>query len=276
MSDAIPLLLEPDELEALLKIRDDLLIIDLSAAENYAAHHIPGAVHLPFKLLQAGTPPAPGKLPAKEALEAVFSQIGLTTDKHVIAYDDEGGGWAGRLLWTLDVLDHTKYSYLNGGLVAWVNEGYPTSTAEKKITPGSYHATFDPKPVADLDDVLSNYQKTDTVIWDARSAAEYDGSKVVAKRGGHIPGAVHLDWLDLMDRTRNLRFKPLEELQAQLNQLGITKDKTVITHCHSHHRSGLSYLLMKILGYPNIKAYHGSWGEWGNREDTPVKTGSEP
>lgn len=276
MNSNIPLLLEPDALEALLNTRNDLLIIDLSSAENYAQHHIPGAIHLSFKALQAGTAPAPGKLPSKEALEEVFSSIGLTPDKHVIAYDDEGGGWAGRLLWTLDVLDHKNYSYLNGGLVAWVNEGHPVTTESPEITPSNYQATFDPKPVAELDDVLSNYQKSDTVIWDARSAAEYDGSKAVAKRGGHIPGAAHLDWLDLMDRSRNLRFKPLDELQSELNQRGITQNKHVITHCHSHHRSGLSYLLMKILGYPNIKAYHGSWGEWGNREDTPVKTGNLP
>lgn len=276
MSAAIPLLIEPDDLENLLGSRNDLLIVDLSSAENYAQHHIPGAIHLPFKLLQAGTAPAPGKLPDKETLEAVFSQLGLTADKHVIAYDDEGGGWAGRLLWTLDVLDHPHYSYLNGGLVAWVNEGHPVSTEAVTVTPSVYRATFDPSPVADIDDVLTNYTKSDTVIWDTRSAAEYDGSKAVAKRGGHIPGAIHLDWLDLMDKSRNLRFKPLDQLQAELSRLGLTRDKTVITHCHSHHRSGLSYLLMKILGYPTIKAYHGSWGEWGNREDTPVKTGSEP
>lgn len=276
MTQTIPLLLEPAELEALLASRNDLLIIDLSSADNYAKHHIPGAVHLPFKLLQAGTAPAPGKLPGKESLEQVFSQLGLSADKHVIAYDDEGGGWAGRLLWTLDVLDHPHYSYLNGGLIAWINEGYAVSTQTPAIIPGLYHATFDPSAVADLDDVLSNYQKTDTVIWDARSAAEYDGTKVVAKHGGHIPGAINLDWLELMDRSRNLRFKPLDELQNTLNSLGITANKTVITHCHSHHRSGLSYLLMKILGYPHIKAYHGSWGEWGNRDDTPVKTGSAP
>jgi thiosulfate/3-mercaptopyruvate sulfurtransferase len=157
-----------------------------------------------------------------------------------------------------------------------VNEGHPVSAESATATTSSYHATFDPSAIADLEDVLSNYQKTDTVIWDARSAAEYDGSKVVAKHGGHIPGAINLDWLELMDRSRNLRFKPLNELQNRLNSLGITATKTVITHCHSHHRSGLSYLLMKLLGYPHIKAYHGSWGEWGNRDDTPVKTGAEP
>ena len=97
----------------------------------------------------------------------------------------------------------------------------------------------------------------------------------MAQRGGHIPGAINLDWLELIDRDNQMRLKDLTELQARLNELGITADKTVITHCQTHHRSGLSYLLMKILGYPHIKGYHGSWGEWGNSETTPIEIGDQ-
>ncbi|HAJ41552.1 MAG TPA: thiosulfate sulfurtransferase, partial [Alcanivorax sp.] len=113
MTAQLPLLLEPADLAAHLD-DDNLLIVDLSKDQVYDQAHVPGAVHLDFKRLLAGTQPAPGLLPSDDALSALFSELGLTPDTQVVAYDDEGGGWAGRLLWTLDVIGHKKYSYLNG------------------------------------------------------------------------------------------------------------------------------------------------------------------
>lgn len=266
------LLLEPEELSALLAADNvDFLILDVSSSENYAKHHIPGAIHIEPKTLQSGQPPVPGKLPDNEQLTALFSAIGLTAERHVIAYDDEGGGWAGRLIWTLDVLGHQHYSYLNGGLTAWVNEGFAQETTANRATPSNYKVSINRDPIAETDDIMSLLGSEQMAIWDARTAAEYSGTKVLAQRSGHIPGAVNLDWLDLMDKQRNLRLLDLQRLQQQLNDLGISSDKTVITHCQTHHRSGLSYLLMKILGYKDIKGYHGSWSEWGNRADTPIE-----
>lgn len=271
MTDSLPLLLEPEQLEPLLG-RPDLLILDTSSAANYERHHVPGAIHIPPQSLQAGIKPAVGRLPEAAQLSELFSRVGLSPGKHVIAYDDEGGGWAGRLIWTLDVLGHRNYSYLNGGLPAWVNEGHPVETQVNTGTPTAFTAQIDAAPVASLDQIVAGIGDPQRAIWDARSADEYAGRKVVAARGGHIPGAANLDWLELMDRSRNLRLLPLESIRARLQQLGITPDKQVVTHCQTHHRSGLTYLALKLLGYPRIQAYDGSWGEWGNRTDTPIET----
>ena len=273
---SLPLLIDPGQLAAVLPTdADQLLILDTSSAANYARFHVPGAIHIEPKALQRGTAPAPGKLPTVEQLNELFCGVGLSADKHVIVYDDEGGGWAGRLIWTLDAIRHHRASYLNGGLAAWVNEGHPTETTANIGTATDFSASIDNSVIAEIDDILPNLGGDHFAIWDARSAAEHDGSKVVAKRGGHIPGAVNIDWLELMDRERNMRLVDLDQLQQRLNAVGLSKDKHIVTHCQTHHRSGLSYLAMKILGYPNIKGYHGSWSEWGNRDDTPVATGAE-
>lgn len=266
----LPLLLEPTDLEPILD-REDLLIIDLCSADHYARHHVPGAVHLPAQVLQSGIQPAIGKLPGIEGLSLIFSRLGLTADKHVVVYDDEGGGWAGRMIWTLDVLGHQHCSYLNGGLHAWLNEGHPVESEANAPLASNYVASIDPAPVAEAEDVLETLDDDQVVVWDVRSAEEYRGVRGAAARNGHIPGAINLDWLELMDRDHNLRLLPREQLQQRLEAAGITPDKRVITHCHSHHRSGLSYLAMKVLGYPAIQAYHGSWAEWGNRPDLPVE-----
>lgn len=274
MSD-LPLLIETEALVSALD-QPDLLIVDTSSRDNYLRHHIPGAVHIAPSELQRGEKPAVGKIPREADLQALFSRIGLRPEHHVVAYDDEGGGWAGRLIWTLDAIGHHNYSYLNGGLHAWLAGGHPTENGEHDVPSSDISIHIDSTPIAEIEGFLNLLGNSQLAIWDARSAEEYRGEKVLAARGGHIPGAVNLDWLALMDKDNDFRLKDLGELEAQLQSLGITRDRTVITHCQTHHRSGLSYLLMKILGYPHIKAYDGSWGEWGNRDDTPINTGDAP
>ncbi|MNE76898.1 Thiosulfate sulfurtransferase [compost metagenome] len=116
---------------------------------------------------------------------------------------------------------------------------------------------------------MSRLGASDLAIWDARTPAEYRGEKVLAARGGHIPGAVNFEWTAGMDHERALRIR--RDMPQILEKLGITPDKEVITHCHTHHRSGFTYLVARALGYPNLKGYAGSWSEWGNHPDTPVE-----
>ncbi len=267
-----PLLLEPLDLQAILD-DPDLLILDTSTAANHEAHHIPGAVHIAPSRLQCGIKPATGKLPDRDSLSALFSEVGLTPEKHVISYDDEGGGWAGRLIWTLDVLGHRNYSYLNGGLVSWLAAGLPTGQGMGRGHPSTYAATIHPAPIATTESIIAGLERGDIAIWDARSAEEYAGTKVVAARGGHIPGAFNIDWLELIDGDNDKRLVDLSALERRLEAIGVTRDSNVTTHCQSHHRSGLTYLAMKLMGFKNYRGYDGSWGEWGNREDTPIETG---
>ncbi|MDO6804697.1 rhodanese-like domain-containing protein, partial [Wenyingzhuangia sp. 1_MG-2023] len=133
----LPLLLEAQTLAEQLPL-NNVLIIDQSKLDSYLQHHIPGAVHLDFKRLQLGIAPTPGALPSLPQLSEVFSALGLTPDTHVIAYDDEGGGWAGRLIWVLDMIGHRHYSYLNGGIKAWLQDGLPTEAGNVTPVPSSY------------------------------------------------------------------------------------------------------------------------------------------
>ncbi len=266
----LPLLLEVAELQAFTE-REALLIVDVGSPENYQAGHIPGALHLPPGALLCGMAPAPGKLPDTAHLHELFSIIGLTSDLHVIAYDDEGGGWAGRLLWTLEVLGHTKYSYLNGGIHAWRAAGLETETNINQGKATDYTVTIHRDSIAEIEDIQPRLEDSNLRIWDARSPEEYRGERSGSARAGHIPGAINIDWLELIDRNDNARLVDLGLLQQRLDQLGLGKDKDIITHCQSHHRSSLAWLAMRILGYPSVKAYHGSWGEWGNREDMPIE-----
>ena len=269
MTNLLPLVLEPEELLTTLP-SEQILIIAVVSEKVFLEGHLPGAILIKPSELVSGTEPAVGKLPRKECLNSLFSRIGLSAEKHVIAYDDEGGGWAGRLLWTLDVVGHESYSLLNGGQIAWNRSGFPLTTEITESVPGSFDSIINRSYIANLEEILASIEENDIIVWDARAKEEYEGSKITAKKNGHIPRAVNLDWLDLMDRENDLRLHPIELIREKLGELGITPNKKVITHCQTHHRSGLTYFVGKLLGL-NIKAYDGSWSEWGNHPDTPVE-----
>lgn len=273
MSDPLPRLLEVDQLPDAPP--DHVLLVHVAEAAAYARAHLPGAVLVEPRALVSGTPPAPGRLPPLAQLERLFAGIGYRGDEHVVVYDDEGGGWAGRFIWTLDVIGHPHWSYLNGGIHAWQAAGRPVETGPPpRQMATSVHLSVHRAPIAETEDVLAAMRDPGQVIWDARSPEEYRGEKSGAQRAGHVPTAVNLDWNELKDPGRQLRLK--ENLPELLAERGIVPARRIITHCQSHHRSGLTYLVGRLLAFPDIRGYHGSWAEWGNRDDTPVVTGSEP
>ncbi|MTI13841.1 sulfurtransferase [Sansalvadorimonas verongulae] len=275
MSNNLPpvALIEPEQLASQLQ-DENLLILDVCNPATYQQAHIPGAVHIAPKELTCNEPPATGMLPSLEHLNAVLSRVGYQQDKHIVVYDDEGGGWAGRLIWTLDLLGHQKISYLNGGLHAWLAAKLPLQ--KEPVTPDStsVEATIVNHSVrAKAEDIMAELaagEASDMVVWDARSPEEHAGIKQFATRAGHIPGAINYEWTRGMDAANQYRLHP--NLQAQLNSLGLSADKNIVTHCQTHHRSGFTYMAGRILGYQKIRAYDGSWSEWGNRADTPITT----
>jgi len=264
---SLKLLIEPEELLPHLDA-ENVLLVHIAQEEAYLAGHLPGAVHVHPAELICGIRPAVGQLPDQARLEALFSRLGYREDLHIVAYDDEGGGWAGRFIWTLDVIGHERASMLNGGLIAWARGSHPISRETVSREPQEVSLTVDSSPIAEKEDVLASLEQGNTVVWDARSRDEYLGLKSGSARAGHIPGAVNLDWLLTMDRERDLRLR--EDMRELLAQLGIDDTKRIITHCQTHHRSGLTYFIGRWLGL-DIRAYHGSWSEWGNDPDTPIE-----
>ena len=117
-------------------------------------------------------------------------------------------------------------------------------------------------------DVQAAIGEAKSVILDVRRESEYRGTEKRARRVGTIPGAVHVFWREHINEQGAL--KSPDEIRALYASRGITPDKTIIPVCHGGYRSASTFIALKSLGYPNVRNYVSSWGEWGNRDDSQI------
>ena len=258
---------------------DKLRIVDLSRASVYDQLHLPHALHLKPKFLVRQDEQATGLLPDVEGLQELIRYLNISPEHHVVVYDDEGGAWAGRLIWNLHCLGFENTSLLNGGIHAWLAAGLPTTSEVEQFEPVSALVQVDQAKIQqyriEYAELLEKVQGGHIQLWDCRTEDEYTGLRLAARRGGHIPNALHFEWSTALNRENHLRLHPLERTQQRLEQLGFNLNEPVVVYCQSHHRSGLAYILGRLLGW-NIQAYDGAWSEWGNRLDSPIITGEMP
>jgi thiosulfate/3-mercaptopyruvate sulfurtransferase len=267
---SLPLILDPSELLERLD-HPEILVVDLCKEESYTAMHIPGAIHIDYSQIVTARPPVGGLVPDAASLEELFSSIGLAPGVHVIACDDEGGGRASRFLWTLEAVGHNRMSLLDGGMIAYAGEGYPVVSRASARPRSGYPVRRVNSVIADAEYILSRLNDGNLRLIDARSPEEFRGEKILAARGGHIPGAINIDWINLMDRSRNVRLKTPSELADIFSGAGVEPENEIVVYCQTNHRSSLTYIALKSLGFKNVRGYAGAWSDWGNRSDTPIE-----
>lgn len=259
-------------------IRTGVTILDLRPAEDFAFGHIAGAKHLDIYGFSLNNS-APEPLEAFLAMfQGPFGARGVSRERPVVVYDHESGERAARAVWLLTVLDHPDVKLLDGGSNAWFAAGLPlvrVGEAEAPADPAKAPPTPPPfvggrrlEFLATRFDVANAIGDKNTVILDVRRRSEHEGTEKRARRVGTVPGAVHVFWRDHLDE--HGAFRPADEVRALYESRGVTPDKTVIAFCQGGYRSANTFLALTALGYPKVRNYVGSWGEWGNREDSQI------
>ena len=160
-----------------------------------------------------------------------MESLGIGEGTRVVAYDSNGSLWASRLWWVLNYYGHTEVTVLNGGWKKWFDEGR-SMTLEVPTPRGSvFNPKANPDLVCTLDYGSANIDNPNVVYLDVRSDNEWTGTNDRGnKRVGHIPGAVHLEWLNFLRNDPYRTFKDAGELRNLLEQAGVPPDREVITY----------------------------------------------
>jgi thiosulfate/3-mercaptopyruvate sulfurtransferase len=264
------LLISPRELSERLAGEKPPLVLDLRPPDEYAVGHVPGAVHLDlWGMSLIDTDPAPLNA-FMWMIEHVLAIHGVRADRPIVVYEGQSGMKAARAFWFLEYFGHPDTRLLDGGFDAWRRDGLPLTRDADPVKTTDWTGSREADVLATWRDVATALDRKDAVILDTRSDGEYCGTTVRAKRGGAIPGAKHIEWTKNLDERG--AFKPAAELQRMYEQAGITPDREVITYCQGGYRGAHAYLALRLLGYPRVRSYVGSWKEWGDREDLPIET----
>jgi thiosulfate/3-mercaptopyruvate sulfurtransferase len=232
---------------------DDVHVVDVRDAWEYEGiGHLPGAVNVPFDAFRAEDG-GEGMLPAAEDWAALLGSAGVATDDTVVAYDDTHGVFAARFLVTALLYGHEDLHLLDGDFSAWQRD-HAVSRDAPDVKPTTYEVREPARsPLVGADAVAAARDDPDAVLVDTRAPEEY--------AAGHIPGAVNLDWRDLVDdESRGLKDR--ESVRALLADRGITPETRVVLYCNTARRISHTYVVLRWAGFEDVAFYEGSLTAW--------------
>jgi thiosulfate/3-mercaptopyruvate sulfurtransferase len=241
-----------------------VLVLDARKPEDYRKGHVPSAVRVDVEAWRMAFAEGQDLLAWARRLGAV----GIDGRTPVVVYDDNNFLDAARIWFILRFWGIDDVRLLNGGYAAWVKTGgtpeqqAATRTAVVRLKP---HA----ERLATKQQVLNVLKNKREQLFDARSFGEYCGTVAKAERGGAIPGAVHLEWSDVLDKKTH-RFKSGEELTKLFKNAGVDLNEPAVTYCQSGGRASVLAFALELMGGKQVRNYYRSWAEWGNDPDMPV------
>ncbi len=246
---------------------DNLLIVDTRSFVDYSEGHIPGAINIDLMHFHWFDTSSEGIIQFNRQMNKLLNYLGIDHKSFVVFYDNISGSSASRGVWLLHYFSNKNVSLLDGGFGNWLKFGYPVETKTNPFHHSECLFDVSDNLLATVDYIKNKVEKNaEVIIIDCRSESEYKGEVFRALRSGHIPHAVNINWTSNLEDGKFKNFDSLTELYSF-----IPKHKEIITYCQGGYRAANTYVVLKQLGYPNVKMYLGSWGEWGNIPSLPIE-----
>lgn len=256
------LLIETQELAGILS-NPELRLVDARPSGEYSRVHLPGAVNLPapatddLEANHQGFPLFPDRA------QQLFRMAGINAASRVVLYDDQGSRFATRVFYVLEFFGHARVQVLNGGFRKWQCEGRPTTTDVPPVAPGDFTPAPNPSRIATAQWLSAHLKDPAVKVVDARSPAEY--------RGGHIPGAVNIEWTQTLEPGAIKTFLPSRQLEELFAESQVARDLEVVSYCQMAVRGAEIYFVLRLLGYERVRLYDGSWEDWSADQTLPVE-----
>ena len=264
------LLIETQKLAQLLS-SPQLRLLDARPREEYRAGHLPGAVNVPALATDDLDANRHGFPIPPEWAERLFSGAGISSDSQVVIYDDQDHRFAARVFYVLEFFGHSHARVLNGGFRKWQSEGLPLSTDSPAIAPGDFKPQANPAVIATSEWVKSHLKDPQVKLLDARSIAEFKGEVAHGPRGGHIPGAINLEWTQVLNSGHIKTFLDAPSLEKLFSDARVLPSQEVVPYCQAGVRAADLYFALRLLGYERVRMYDGSWQDWSADADLPVE-----
>lgn len=243
--------------------------------DDYLAAHIPGAVFFDVDAVSDHSNPLPHMFPTAEQFGRDVGALGISNADTVVVYDS--GGWvaAPRAWWMFLSYGHGNVRILNGGLKKWKAEGRAVESGEFKAKPATFKATYDPKRVRSIEQMIANVASKAEQVIDARAVERFEGRAPEPRpgiRSGHIPGARNVPYNNLFDAATGV-MKSLDDLRKAFSGAGVKLDQPIVTSCGSGVSAGVLTLALYRIGVTDTALYDGSWSEWGKDGGPAIATG---
>jgi thiosulfate/3-mercaptopyruvate sulfurtransferase len=252
----------------------NLVVIGIGQRAEYDAAHIPGSHFLDYNtitLRPGPNQPNSFELPPMADLAKTFGDLGVSNSSRIVLYmTKEAISPTTRVYLTLDAMGlGGQTSLLDGGLPEWQRAGRPVTAEVKAPKPAKLEPCAQGDVIANLDLVKSSLKKPGVGIIDSRTKNFYTGETPGRNmRPGHIPGAVSIPYLTVIDEAG--KFRAPDVLERQFADAGVKKGDRVVSYCHIGQQATVVYFAARYLGY-DARMYDGSFEEWSRNAELPVE-----